>query len=77
MILLMAAMMLALSASPVLAAPKAGTTGQCRAFGQQISTYAHQHRMGQIASGYGRAGKMSLFIALDKETYRTFCQVVL
>ena len=76
-VLLMAVMMVVMSAAPALAAPPAGSTGACRAYGQQISTYAHQHRMGEIASGYARAGQMSLFIHLDKEVYRSVCGVVL
>jgi len=84
LILLMAVMMLAMSAAPALAAPPAGSNGACRAFGQQISTYAHQqHQMGEKGSwirdrvGSPSGGRMSSFIHLDKEVYRSVCGVVL
>jgi hypothetical protein len=81
---LVAAAMMVMSASPALAAPPAGSTGACRAFGQQISTYAHlQHQMGEKGSwisvrvGSPSGGRMSLFIHFDKEVYRAACGVVL
>jgi len=84
MLLVMAVMMLAMSAAPALAAPPAESHGACRAFGQQISTYAHlQHQMGEKGSwirdrvGSPSGGRMSSFIHLDKEVYRSVCGVVL
>ena len=84
LVLLMAVMMVAMSAAPALAAPPAGSPGACRAFGQQISTYAHlQHQMGEKGSwissrvGSPSGGRMSSFIHFDKEVYRAACGVVL
>lgn len=85
LVLLIAVVMVVMSASPALAAPPAGSTGACRAYGQQISTYAHlQHQMGEKGSwrsarieGSPSGGRMSSFIHFDKEVYRSVCGVVL
>ena len=67
-VLLLALVMMMMSAAPALA------QGGCKAFGHQIRTYAHQHRMGDIASEYASGpdsypGRMALFIRFEKETY--------
>jgi Spy/CpxP family protein refolding chaperone len=64
LVLLIAAMMLVVSAAPAMAV---SDHSGCKAFGHYMAHRAHSGTQGETMRGYGRNGQTSTFIYYQKE----------